>query len=332
MISGFLLSKPFVAALLDDRPFTRTGPYAQRRFFRLFPAYWAALVITATVLDQVHLESLTDWIVHLTLLQAYSEGQFVRQLGVAWSLSVEVAFYAFLPLYFIALRALGGRAAPLRTMWLGNATLLVGGSAFVLWTDSWLQLNVIAWLPFEMPVFAVGIALAILHELRSRDRGPRRAIDVVARIAGWWWILAAAVLALAAVLWGETVFFRVAHRTGTQVLYTLFGLCMALPVVFPAARRSRLERVLNARVVAYVGLVSYGVYLWHLQLIDLIQGTWFPGGFVATNAFALFVVTAAFAVGVASVSWFVLERPALAFARRGRNAGVDQAPGPGTSS
>jgi len=185
VISGFLLSKPFVAALLDDRPFTRTGPYAQRRFFRLFPAYWAALVITATVLDQVHLESLTDWIVHLTLLQAYSEGQFVRQLGVAWSLSVEVAFYAFLPLYFIALRALGGRAAPLRTMWLGNATLLVGGSAFVLWTDSWLQLNVIAWLPFEMPVFAVGIALAILHELRSRDRGPRRAIDVVARIAGW---------------------------------------------------------------------------------------------------------------------------------------------------
>ena len=26
VISGFLLSKPFVAALLDDRPFGRTGP------------------------------------------------------------------------------------------------------------------------------------------------------------------------------------------------------------------------------------------------------------------------------------------------------------------
>ena len=242
-------------------------------------------MIHATVLDQVHLDSLTDWIVHLTLLQAYSEHQFARELGVAWSLSVEVAFYAFVPLYFVVLRSLGARAAPFRALWVGTAALFFGGFAFVVWTGSWRQLNVIAWLPFEMPVFAIGIALAILHELRSRGRGPRGTFDLVARIAGWWWLLAAAILALAAVLWGETVLFRVAHRVGTQVLYTGFGLCMALPVVFPSTRTSRLDRVLNHRVVAYVGLVSYGVYLWHLQIIDLIQHTWFPGGFVSTNTF-----------------------------------------------
>ena len=285
------------------------------------------------MLDQVHLDSLTDWIVHLTLLQAYSEHQFARELGVAWSLSVEVAFYAFVPLYFVVLRSLGARAAPLRCL-VGRhrRSLFFGGCAFVVWTGSWRQLNVIAWLPFEMPVFAIGIALAILHELRSRGRGPACTFDLVARIAGWWWLLAAAILALAAVLWGETVLFRVAHRVGTQVLYTGFGLCMALPVVFPSTRTSRLDRVLNARVVAYVGLVSYGVYLWHLQIIDLIQHTWFPGGFVSTNAFALFVVTAVLAVGVATVSWFVLERPALSFADRRRDGGSTQTTGTGASS
>lgn len=320
VISGFLMSKPFIAAMLDDRPFSEPGAYARRRFLRLFPAYWAALVITAFVLDQADMRSFSDWFSQLTLIHAYLPSQFARGLGIAWSLSVEVAFYVFLPFFFLALRAISRRTTPLRALWSGAAGLFFGGMAFVLWTGSWNRLNIYAWLPFELPVFALGIALAILYELRSRSRGPERAMRVAARLAGWWWLLAAAMLALSAELWGQEVLFRARHRVGTQVLFTLFGFFMALPVVFATRDRSLLGRALGSRAMTYVGVVSYGVYLWHVQLIVLIQKDWFPGSLLANSAVALFLLTAILSVGVASVSWYALERPALSL-RRTRNKG-----------
>src|ERR1044072_6339872 len=43
VLSGFLLSPPFVAARYDDRPSPRLGLYFRRRVVRIAPAYWLAL-------------------------------------------------------------------------------------------------------------------------------------------------------------------------------------------------------------------------------------------------------------------------------------------------
>ena len=52
VLSALLLYRPFVVAHLRDEPGPRLLPYLARRAVRIFPAYWAALFVTAVVLDQ----------------------------------------------------------------------------------------------------------------------------------------------------------------------------------------------------------------------------------------------------------------------------------------
>lgn len=99
-LSGYLVSDSFdrSASLAD---------YARRRFSRIFPALWGALafsVVTLVLLHPVQLRTLMEW----TALQAtgaqvwHPEAWRGYGVGVVngslWSIPVELAFYAALPL------------------------------------------------------------------------------------------------------------------------------------------------------------------------------------------------------------------------------------------
>src|SRR4051794_18553736 len=45
-LSGFLLSRPYLMAILDDEPLPDRKSFYERRFRRIFPAYWVALTAT----------------------------------------------------------------------------------------------------------------------------------------------------------------------------------------------------------------------------------------------------------------------------------------------
>ena len=68
--------------------------------------------------------------------------------------------------------------------------------------------------------------------------------------------------------------------------------------------------------VAYIGLVSYGLYLWHYQLGNYIMREVF--GWSPSQGSALVAVVVVFlaTLAVASLSWFALERPLQRWAHR----------------
>ena len=100
MLSAFLLYRPFVRARLDGRPPVKVWRYARRRALRILPAYWVA-VLTLGLLDSAHTPGVfgDQWWVYWGLLQSWSKETIISGVGVAWSLSVEAAFYVLLPLY-----------------------------------------------------------------------------------------------------------------------------------------------------------------------------------------------------------------------------------------
>src|SRR5881227_2769701 len=85
-LSGFLLARPYVAAILDDRPLPNLKSFYRRRVLRIVPAYWVALTATYLFLKP---ESATkakglDYPLHYLFLQIYPGGTFPKGISPAW--------------------------------------------------------------------------------------------------------------------------------------------------------------------------------------------------------------------------------------------------------
>jgi peptidoglycan/LPS O-acetylase OafA/YrhL len=84
-----------------------------------------------------------------------------------------------------------------------------------------------------------------------------------------------------------------------------------LPAIFDDGHRTPVRRLLGYRLVAWIGLVSYGIYLWHPQVLSAIHHTAIGDrivdqGFLPT-ALLLMVCTAA----LSGVTYYAIERPVL---------------------
>lgn len=121
----FFLVSGFVIYMTLERT-SDARRFVISRATRLFPAYWTAILITFAVVTLVGLpgSERTVWeaLANLTMLQEYAGIRHID--GVYWTLSVELAFYAWM---FIAFRA-GLLRQPVRTLliWLTVNILAIG--------------------------------------------------------------------------------------------------------------------------------------------------------------------------------------------------------------
>lgn len=317
VLSGFLLFRPFVLAHLRDQPSPAAGPYLIRRLVRIFPAYWAALFVSTRLLDL----NLGDWWGHVRfygLLQIYWGDTVLGGLVQAWSLCTELSFYLVLPLWAAAMRRAGGT---LQQRVRAHAIALAGWYVLGIVVRAWLRSGDhavgYATLPANADLFAIGMALALASaygEVRARPLGG------LARTLGdqpamaW---LAAGCCYVGAVSLRYPYGFNPATVSQEVIRQLLFGAIAALvvaPGVFGAQDRGGVRRFLRWRPLVAVGVISYGLYLWHLTFLELLVE---PGTFPAPAAFVpLIVVALPPTLVVAAGSWLLIERPTMRRVRR----------------
>jgi len=106
-----------------------------------------------------------------------------------------------------------------------------------------------------------------------------------------------------------------------HVLQAIFALALILPAVFGNPERGAVRRLLGNRILLWVGLVSYGLYLWHAAIIAKLARL---GALDAFSPVAFLALALALSLLIAAVSFYAIERPALRLSRRWSNRAQSQ--------
>jgi peptidoglycan/LPS O-acetylase OafA/YrhL len=108
-----------------------------------------------------------------------------------------------------------------------------------------------------------------------------------------------------------------AYGPCAHILIGLAATALVLPAVaMPASRRAGLSHapltLLCHPTVAWVGTVSYGIYLWHETVLRALSSLLGLGSATLSIPLTvvLFVGTVAGAIAVGAGSWYLVERPA----------------------
>lgn len=322
VMSGFLLYRPWVRAALEGRPSPRISRYAVRRFGRIMPLYVVVVVATLTLLPEIQPVPASQWVIHLLGLQIYSFGP-LEGLTQTWSLCTEISFYVALPV--IGALALGRRrrstdSALRRQVWvLGGMAVVALVWNIALQTSGRFPYVASFWLPGFLDWFAAGMALAVI-DVRRRLPNPGRVVSFLAwfgREQVTCLIMACAVFAIAVTPIAGAYTF--APNTPWQnlikhLLYLVAAVLFVAPGVLGDTSRG-FGRVLSSPVPYALGLISYGIFLWHLPILrgvmDLLDLPYFGGRFWLV-AFLVLVATLA----VSALTYWLVERPAQRAAHR----------------
>jgi peptidoglycan/LPS O-acetylase OafA/YrhL len=295
-LSGYLIT----SLLLDERALR--GSVSLRRFYlrraaRLVPALVAVVVVCdAFFALQGDGAALKASLYALTYTANYAQvvgEDLVPAFGPTWSLAVEEHFYILWPLALLWFtRRYGLRSALWATVGVCFAALAWRATLAELHAQTLIDLG-----SFERAdALLYGCAAAIAVRLGWRPRQ-------------WMlWAGAAAVASAAYVAYGHVIVSAVVAVGAAAVVV---GLDYAAP--------TWLRRWLSGRALVTIGILSYGIYLWHGALMHVASNAGYVG-----RGWRTVVVLVTFAV--AAVSYRCLEAPIRLWARR-RSARPVPSPG-----
>ena len=314
VLAGYLLDRSFARAALTGERADLAG-YAKRRFARIVPAYYACVVGALLLYAAVGYSDVLPpkgTLAALPLFAVFGENYSMDTLmkidPVMWTLCVEAAFYVVLPLLGLVAFLLGPRRV--RSQAVALAALVV---VTAVWNEV-VHANSLGPIASKTLVayighFALGMLVALWIERRRLVHGRDALFGPGATAA----LMAAGVALIA---WNAYVYEAWDGSSFSRVVLAKLPTAVGFALVVAAAAGGRGPSVswLRARALVAVGIVSYGIYLWHLPLILVVRKL----GLLPSALLPRFVVVLALALSVAALSWRLLERPLIERAASGR--------------
>ncbi|MEU6039636.1 acyltransferase [Actinomadura sp. NPDC047616] len=331
-LSGLLLYRPWAAAVLLGRPSPSLRGYLRKRALRILPAYWVVVVCFMLLVAKDHIGDTGTWGFLLTLTHTYLPDPWwgaslgPPHLGQMWSLSVEVAWYALLP---VTAAVLGwyARRAPSGDVDARARRLLFGLAAYAFVSLAYTvamfvpepRLLLGLWVPRFFVWFAIGMALAVVTVwARTDTRHPVAGVcRAVADAWGVCWLGAALLYVIAATPVTGPLDLVTPDALWTSlfdlVLNGLCALAFVAPVALAPPGHGAIGAALGNPVMRFLGRVSYGLFLWQM-LIIVGWYEWRDRVFRGDLLPDLPLLLAA-SIAAATASYYLVERPVLLAAR-----------------
>jgi peptidoglycan/LPS O-acetylase OafA/YrhL len=272
MISGFVI-------FMTLERTNHALDFVVSRFSRLFPAYWAAMLITLVAVQIEGLPgqevSTLDALVNLTMLSDFFNAQEVD--GSYWTLQIELFFYMQMLVWYVV-----GGFAHIRIIiggWLLIAAVYgIEARLGVHLSYTLREVLIVRYIPF----FAAGILLYRAYD--SRDRAWQTLVALGACVFSTWAVWS----------WRE------------GLVISIFS-AIFLAVIF------RKARFLSRQPFLFLGAVSYTLYLLHMNLGFIIISKLEMAGLSSgvSICFTLIIMLI-----LASVLTKLVEKPAMRGIRR----------------
>ena len=288
VISGFLITGLLLKELDKERRI-RLGRFYFRRTLRIFPPYYAFVLVLIVLQAMGLIELLKGDVLHaLTYTSNYLP---VRSWNTAhtWSLAVEEQFYLLWP----AVLLLAGRRRGLMI-----AASLIFICPVIRLALAQLLPEAEAGIGFRFETMADALAVGCLLA-GMRDWLKRQ--PLYNRLLSSKLFIVVPLMVVAANLmhdhWRLFILFG----------FTVMNVGIALTIDWCVTNHtSRVGRLLNAGPMVYVGVISYSLYLW--QQIFLNR--------TAAAPVNMFPVNIGLAILLALASFYLIERPSLALRQR----------------
>jgi peptidoglycan/LPS O-acetylase OafA/YrhL len=293
-VSGFLIS-----ASWERNSDLRT--FCVNRALRIFPALWAVLFFSIltlvlfydTAILRANIGKLILWsICQVTILQDWIP-EFTRGYGIGgmngslWTIPVELSFYAFTPIiYWAGKRFARGGVEPIL---FGTIALSFGLQYSIYGVHD--QIPVLAWkLLTKSPLPWVGMfCCGVLAQ--------RHLPTIYPRVAGRAPLFIALYVLTAVLSHYLPVYPLLNGDSNSMGIINYLALCgLILSVAY--SWRDFAEQLLQRNDI------SYGVYIFHIPVINMFV----HNGILGWTGFVSALVIA---IGLAALSWFCVEKPAL---------------------
>lgn len=323
-LSAFLLYRPMIAHRMGGPAPPKVGTFARSRFLRIYPAYWLALTVLAIFPGLVGVFTGKWWVFysagdyfdpgfHLGVCAA--DEQFRCGLPQTWTLIVEVTFYIALPFYAALSARMARGRSPRQWLWrelallgaMAAVSVALASGAFSIRDHTWFEFTFLGhlfWLTMGM-VFAL-VSVVVGTDVR-RFPSPLR---WAAEHPSLCWLVAVAFYAVT-VLWYYPAPFPVAPFSGfeawtIELLQGLVALFILIPTLFGNPNRGVPARIMRTPFLLWIGLISYGLYLWQVTPATDLGFARAHEGFVVD-----LIGTVLFALPLAALSYYFVERPLM---------------------
>jgi peptidoglycan/LPS O-acetylase OafA/YrhL len=304
ILSGFLLFLPYAKALLFDAPWPSLRQFYLRRALRILPAYYVTLFLMILIWhrEYLHPDHIRQLFLFLTLFMDSSADTFKQITGPFWTLAVEWQFYLLLPLLAYGMRMVVQRGKLAWRTW----SLAVCLALIVAWglgtrymglyvTDHPQEtfhlpknvLNTFFFFFYGVPNaglhgkfledFTIGMLVSSAYLLVRAYPMDGRLNVFVKRLSPWLFVVGLAWM-YGLFLWKYDQ--RAPHTWPifdpllryypplSELGYSIgYGLCIFAVLLGP----NLLKRVFEWRPLRWIGLLSFGLYMWHLTLLELFS-------------------------------------------------------------